>query len=122
MISSSSFPIQQNKLYKSAKFPNSDSAAAKSDDIYIDCKPTGAEGQELYKAGDVNSKSRDKISSAKKLVNSLKNSGPVQFLVSIIVSVLLIWVIKKAFFVKKASIGSGGGGGGGGAGASATGS
>lgn len=122
LISSSSFPIQQNKLYKSAKFPNSDSAAAKSDDIYIDCKPTGAEGQELYKAGDASNKSKDKVSSAKKLVNSLKNSGPVQFLVSIIVSVLLIWVIKKAFFVKKASIGSGGGGGGGGAGASATGS
>jgi carbonic anhydrase len=107
LISKSAFPIKQNTLYKSAKFPNSNSAAAKANDIYIDCNPTGTEGEELYKKVDT---SKGKVSSIQNLVDSLKNSGLVQFLSSIIVSIVLIWVIKKAFFSKKdASGGSVGG-------------
>jgi len=98
LISKSVFPIKQNTLYKSAKFPNSNSAAAKSNDIYIDCNPTGAEGEVLYTPVD---NSQDKVSSIQNLVDSLKDSGLVQFLASIIVSIVLIWVIKKAFFTKK---------------------
>jgi carbonic anhydrase len=97
LISNSVFPIKQNTLYKSAKFPNSNSANAKANEIYIDCNPTGTEGEELYTPAD---NSSDKISSITNLLDGLKNSGVVQFLVSIIVSIVLIWVIKKAFFVK----------------------
>ena len=38
------------------------------------------------------------------MVDGLKNSGIVQFLASIIVSILLIWVLKKAFFNKSESV------------------
>jgi carbonic anhydrase len=103
MINPSAFPIKQNTLYKSAKFPNSNSAAAKSSEIYIDCNPTGSEGEELYTPAD---NSSDKISSITNLLDGLKNSGVVQFLVSIIVSIVLIWVIKKAFFSKRDTGGS----------------
>jgi hypothetical protein len=118
LIAKSSFPIRKNTLYKSAKFPNSNSSAVNSNDIYIDCNPTGSEGEQIYTPG---SNSIKKESSISNLVESLKNSGIVQFLASIIVSILLIWVIKKAFFKKKdsgssisssSSSSSGGGGGG----------
>ena len=99
LINPSAFPIKQNTLYKSAKFPNSNSSAAKSSEIYIDCNPTGSEGEELYTpAPDDNSSA--KISSINNLLDGLKNSGVVQFLVSIIVCIILIWVIKRAFFTK----------------------
>lgn len=98
LISKSVFPIKQNTLYKSAKFPNSNSANAKANEIYIDCNPTGTEGEELYTPAD---NSQGKVSSVQNLVDSFKNSGVVQFLASIIVSIVLIWVIKKAFFSKK---------------------
>ena len=100
LIAASAFPIKTNTLYKSAKFPNSNSEGAKANDIYIDCKPTGNEGEELYTpAPDVNSSA--KISSINNLIDSLKTSGVVQFIVSIIVSIIVIWVINKSFFTKK---------------------
>lgn len=98
LISKSVFPIKQNTLYKSAKFPNSNSANAKANEIYIDCNPTGTEGEELYKPAD---NSQGKISGIQNLIDSLKESEVVQFLGSIILSIVLIWVIKKAFFTKK---------------------
>jgi hypothetical protein len=99
LIKTSAFPIKTNTLYKSAKFPNSNSAAAKSNEIYIDCNPTGAKGEELYKPAN---NSASEIAGITKMLDGLKNSGVVQFLVSIIVSIIVIWVIKKAFFTKKA--------------------
>ena len=116
LISKSNFPVKKNTLFKSSKFPNSDSIAAKADDIYIDCKPTGSEGEELYKPA---TDSKEKESNISKMVDSLKNSGIVQFLASIILSIVLIWAIKKAFFKKSNSIpsvNSGGSGGSGGSG------
>jgi hypothetical protein len=104
MINASAFPITKNTLYKSAKFPNSDSAAAKSDEIYIDCNPTGNDGEEIYMPVDDSS---TQISSINKLLNGLKNSGLVQFLVSIIVSIIVIFIIKKAFFTKRGSAAGG---------------
>jgi carbonic anhydrase len=107
----SAFPITTNTLYISAKFPNSDSAAAKSDEIYIDCNPTGSEGEELYTPSDADN-SASKVSSITNLLNGLKDSGVVQFIVSIILSIIIIWVIKRAFFTKRgASAGAGAGAG-----------
>ena len=103
LISKSSFTIRKNAVFKSAKFPNSDSVAAKANDIYIDCNPTGTEGEELYTPA---SDSQKEISSISKMVDGLKNSEIVQFLASIIVSIVLIWVLKKAFF----NVSRGGGG------------
>jgi hypothetical protein len=120
LISKSSFPIRQNQVFKSAKFPNSDSVGAKANEIYIDCNPTGTEGEELYTPAI---DSGEKVSSISKMVENLKNSEIVQFLASIIVSIVLIWTIKKAFFRKSESggISSGGSGGGGsGSGSSAS--
>jgi hypothetical protein len=118
LISKSAFPVRKNTLFRSSKFPNSDSIAAKANDIYIDCKPTGTEGEELYKPA---SDSQEKVSSVSKMVESLKNSEIVQFLASIILSILLIFVIKKMFFRKSetansftSSSGGGGSGNGGG--------
>ena len=117
LITTSAFPVTTNTLYKSAKFPNSDSAASKSDEIYIDCNPTGSEGEELYTPVD---NSSTQISSINNLLNSLKDSGIVQFLVSIIVSILVIWAIKKAFFTKRGASAGASAGAGAGAGASAS--
>jgi carbonic anhydrase len=100
LISKSAFPIQTNTLYKSAKFPNSNSAAAKSSEIYIDCNPAGSEGEEIYKPAPIDNSSSE-TSSIANLLNGLRTSGIVQFIVSIIVSIILIWVIKKAFFTKR---------------------
>jgi carbonic anhydrase len=103
----SAFPITTNTLYKSSKFPNSDSAAANSDEIYIDCNPTGSEGEELYTPSDAYN-SASKVSSITNLLNGLKDSGVVQFIVSIILSIIVIWAIKRAFFTKRgASAGAG---------------
>lgn len=107
LIAASTFPVKTNTLYKSAKFPNSNSAAAKSNEIYIDCNPTGAKGEELYKPAN---NSSNEISGINKMLDGLKNSGVVQFLVSIIVSIIVIWVIKKAFFTKKSASAGGAGG------------
>jgi hypothetical protein len=104
----SAFPVTTNTLYKSAKFPNSNSDAANSDEIYIDCNPTGSEGEELYTPAADNSSAQ--ISSITNLLNGLKDSGIVQFIVSIILSIIVIFAIKKAFFTKKGS-GSGSGSG-----------
>lgn len=98
LISKSAFPVATNTLYKSAKFPNSNSNAAKSDEIYIDCNPTGSEGEQLYTPPDTSS---TQVSSINNLLDGLKDSGIVQFLVSIIVSIVVIWAIKKAFFTKR---------------------
>lgn len=96
---SGAFPIiTTNTLYKSSKYPNSNSAADMSGEIYIDCNPTGSEGDELYKSTD---NSAGEISGINNLMDSLKSSGLVQFLVSIILSIVLIIVIQKAFFTKK---------------------
>jgi hypothetical protein len=109
LISKSSFTIRKNALFKSAKFPNSDSIGAKANEIYIDCNPTGTEGEELYTPA---SDSQKEVSSISKMVEGLKDSGIVQFLASIIVSILLIWVLKKAFFKKSESATSFSSGGG----------
>ena len=115
LISKSSFPIRQNQVFKSAKFPNSDSVGAKANEIYIDCNPTGTEGEELYTPAI---DSGEKVSSISKMVENLKDSGIVQFLASIIVSIVLIWTIKKAFFRKSESGGGSSGGGSSGGGGS----
>jgi carbonic anhydrase len=107
LIAASTFPVKTNTLYKSAKFPNSNSAAAKSNEIYIDCNPTGAKGEELYKPAN---NSSSEISGINKMLDGLKESGVVQFLISIIVSIIVIWVIKKAFFTKKSASAGGAGG------------
>ena len=112
LIANSAFPITTNILYKSAKFPNSDSAAAKSDEIYIDCNPTGSEGEELYTPASTDNSSTE-TSSITNLLSGLRDSGIVQFLVSIIVSIIVIWVIKRAFFSKKGAGGGASGGAGG---------
>lgn len=104
LINDSKFIIRKAQVFKSAKFANSDSVGAKANEIYIDCNPTGAEGEELYKPAN---DSGEKVSSISKMVDNLKNSGIVQFLASIIVSIVLIWTIKKAFFRKSDSISSG---------------
>ena len=118
LIAKSSFPIRKNILYKSIKFPNSNSSAVNSNEIYIDCNPTGSEGEQIYTPGNDSGREESSMSN---LVESLKNSGIVQFLASIIVSILLIWVIKKAFFKKKDSVSGGGGGGSGGGGGGSSG-
>jgi hypothetical protein len=118
LIAASAFPVTKNTLYKSVKFPNSDSAAITSGEIYIDCNPTGNDGEELYIPID---NSSTQISSITNLLDGLKKSGIVQFLVSIIVSIIVIWVIKKAFFTKKGAAGGGAAGGGAAGGGVATG-
>jgi hypothetical protein len=69
---------------------------ATDDKIYIDCQPTGEEGKELYKQtkDDIGSESR---AYGAKLVNSLMESGSVQFILAIVLGIIVLSVGKRAF-------------------------
>jgi carbonic anhydrase len=95
LIDSSKFPIKQNTLYKSAKFPNSNSAAAKSGEIYIDCNPTGSEGEELYTPPNDSQKN---ISSIQKLLDNITTSAIFIFILSIIGAIVVLIIVRKTFF------------------------
>jgi hypothetical protein len=95
LIDPSKFPIKQNTLYKSAKFPNSNSSAAKSGEIYIDCNPTGSEGEELYTPPNDSQKN---ISSIEKLLDNIKTSAIFIFIIYIIATIVVIIIVRKIFF------------------------
>jgi carbonic anhydrase len=82
-------------LYINSNGPNFQGRAT-DDKIYIDCQPTGEEGKELYKKrkDDIGSESR---AHGMKLINSLMESGSVQFILAIVLGIIVLSVGKRAF-------------------------
>ena len=87
--------ITKQTLYVNSNGPNFQGKAT-DDKIYIDCQPTGEEGKELYKQtkDDIGSESR---AYGAKLVNSLMESGSVQFILAIVLGIIVLSVGKRAF-------------------------
>ena len=87
--------VTTQTLYINSNGPNFQGRAT-DDKIYIDCQPTGEEGKELYKKrkDDIGSESR---AHGMKLVNSLMESGSVQFILAIVLGIIVLAVGKRAF-------------------------
>jgi len=87
--------ITKQTLYINSNGPNFQGRAT-DDKIYIDCQPTGEEGKELYKQtkDDIGSESR---AHGMKLINSLMESGSVQFILAIVLGIIVLGVGKRAF-------------------------
>jgi hypothetical protein len=87
--------VTKQTLYINSNGPNFQGRAT-DDKIYIDCQPTGEEGKELYKKrkDDIGSESR---SHGIKLINSLMESGSVQFILAIVLGIVVLSIGKRAF-------------------------
>ena len=87
-------PTRKYTLYINSNGPNFQGKAT-DDKIYIDCQPTGEEGKELYKeTKDVGKESREH---GIKLINTLMESGSVQFILSIVLGLIVLSIGKRAF-------------------------
>ena len=89
------YPIPgKHLLYVNSNGPNFQGKAT-DDKIYIDCQPTGEEGKELYKeTKDIGKESREH---GIKLINTLMESGSVQFILSIVLGIIVLSIGKRAF-------------------------
>ena len=87
--------VTTQTLYINSNGPNYQGKAT-DDKIYIDCQPTGEEGKELYKESkdEIGKDSREQ---GMKLINSLMQSGSVQFILSIVLGIIVLSLGKRAF-------------------------
>jgi carbonic anhydrase len=91
-----SYPAITNQtLYLNSNGPNFQGKAT-DDKIYIDCQPTGEEGKELYKESK-NEMGKESKEQGMKLINSLMDSGSVQFILAIVLGIIVLGVGKRAF-------------------------
>jgi carbonic anhydrase len=99
MITPANIPIQQNTFYLNDKGPNKNKGDL-SDDIYIDCRPTGEDGKILY---EENSATASNIANmgdeipGKQLADQILNSPYAGLLIFIGVGVVLTIVGSKIF-------------------------
>ena len=82
-------------LYINSNGPNFQGKAT-DDKIYIDCQPTGEEGKELYKESN-NEIGKESREHGMKLINSLMESGSVQFILAIVLGIIVLGLGKRAF-------------------------
>ena len=86
--------VTKQTLYINSNGPNYQGRAT-DDKIYIYCQPTGEEGKELYKRkDDIGKESR---AHGIKLINSLMESGSVQFILAIVLGIVVLSIGKRAF-------------------------
>jgi hypothetical protein len=82
-------------LYINSNGPNFQGNAT-DDKIYIDCQPTGEEGKELYKETK-NEMGKESSEQGIKLINSLMDSGSVQFILAIVLGIIVLGIGKRVF-------------------------
>ena len=87
--------ITTKTLYINSNGPNFQGNAT-DDKIYIDCQPTGEEGKELYKETK-NEMGKESSEQGIKLINSLMDSGSVQFILAIVLGIIVLGIGKRAF-------------------------
>lgn len=91
-------PVTTQTLYLNSNGPNYQGQAT-DNKIYIDCQPTDKEGEgttELYKKQkeDIGKDSREQ---GVKMINTLMESGSVQFILAIVIGLIVISIGKRAF-------------------------
>ena len=91
-------PITTQTLYLNSNGPNYQGQAT-DNKIYIDCQPTDKEGEgttELYKKQkeEIGKDSREQ---GVKMINTLMESGSVQFILAIVIGIIVISIGKRAF-------------------------
>ena len=91
-------PITTQTLYLNSNGPNYQGQAT-DNKIYIDCQPTDKEGEgttELYKKQkeEIGKDSREQ---GVKMINTLMESGSVQFILAIVIGLIVISIGKRAF-------------------------
>jgi hypothetical protein len=90
--------VYSNSVYLSSGMPNPTGAVG-DDKIYIDCQPTGQDGEELYKqskdlmAGEAESKY------GADLLQKLMNSGTLPFILSLVLGFVIVKLSRKAFMM-----------------------
>ncbi len=87
--------VTTQTLYINSNGPNFQGKAT-DDKIYIDCQPTGEEGKELYKESN-NELGKESKEQGMKLINSLMDSGSVQFILAIVLGIIVLGIGKRAF-------------------------
>ena len=87
--------VTSQTLYINSNGPNFQGKAT-DDKIYIDCQPTGEEGKELYKESN-NELGKESKEQGMKLINSLMDSGSVQFILAIVLGIIVLGLGKRAF-------------------------
>ena len=87
--------VTTQTLYINSNGPNFQGKAT-DDKIYIDCQPTGEEGKELYKESkdEIGKESKEQ---GMKLINSLMESGSVQFILAIVLGIIVLSLGKRIF-------------------------
>jgi carbonic anhydrase len=87
--------VTTQTLYINSNGPNFQGKAT-DDKIYIDCQPTGEEGKELYKESkdEIGKESKEQ---GMKLINSLMESGSVQFILAIVLGIIVLGLGKRIF-------------------------
>lgn len=91
-------PLTTQTLYLNSNGPNYQGQAT-DNKIYIDCQPTDKEGEgttELYKKQkeEIGKDSREQ---GVKMINTLMESGSVQFILAIVIGLIVISIGKRAF-------------------------
>lgn len=91
-------PVTTQTLYLNSNGPNYQGKVT-DDKIYIDCQPTDKEGEgttELYKKQkeEIGKDSREQ---GVKMINTLMESGSVQFILAIVIGLIVISIGKRAF-------------------------
>jgi carbonic anhydrase len=90
--------IYSNSVHLSSGMPNPTGAIG-DDKIYIDCQPTGQDGEELYKQSKDLMGGEAEATYGVDLLQKLMNSGTLPFLLSLVLGFLIIKLSKKAFSV-----------------------
>ena len=92
------YPIAKNTVYLSSNNPNYSGGTAGDDKIYIDCQPTGEDGQSLYKLKGVDElNNQEEINNGLKTIMKLFSSPSAQFIIAVLLGIIVIKFGKKVF-------------------------
>ena len=92
------YPIAKNTVYLSSTSPNYSGGTAGDDKIYIDCQPTGEDGQSLYKLKGVDElNNQDEVNNGLNKLMKLFSSGSFQFIIAVFLGIVVIKFGKKIF-------------------------
>jgi carbonic anhydrase len=90
--------VYSNNVFLSSSIPNPTGAIG-DDKIYIDCQPTGQDGEELYKQSKDLMAGEAEATYGVSLLQKLMNSGTLPFVLSLVLGFLIVKLSKKAFSV-----------------------
>jgi carbonic anhydrase len=90
--------VYSNNVYLSSGMPNPTGATG-DDKIYIDCQPTGQDGEELYKQSKDLMAGEAESTYGVDLLQKLMNSGTLPFILSLVLGFVIVKLSRKAFMM-----------------------